>query len=217
MAREKRYVPPAFEQPAQEEMTVVVVKFKGGPESMQKGFDAVNNAIASLGPTQPVHQRVAASHPLAQLPPAPSQNGYVLNAEVEEQEVEVSDPVPEVRPPTASAPAPKPRKPYSFLSDFNLAPDGVPSLKEYCAAKSVQSDNDKFLVASAWIQTYGGTDPFTGNHLFTVFRAMDWKIQTDMTQPLRRLKSEKSYFENPGGGKWRLTGIGLEAAERVGK
>src|SRR5687767_10663155 len=105
MAREKRYVPPAYEQPAQEEMTVVVVKFKGGPESMQKGFDARNNAIASLGPTQPVNQRVAASHTLTQLPPAPSQNGHVLNAEVEDPEIEVSDPVLEVRPPTASAPA----------------------------------------------------------------------------------------------------------------
>lgn len=47
MAREKRYVPLVYE-PVQEEMTVVVVKFKGGPESMQKGFDAVNNAIAAL-------------------------------------------------------------------------------------------------------------------------------------------------------------------------
>jgi hypothetical protein len=215
MAREKRYVPPAYE-PVQEEMTVVVVKFKGGPESMQKGFDAVNNAIAALGPTQPVPQRVAVSPTPAKLPPAIPQNGNLFSAEIEEPEVKSLDTATEGGP-AVSAAAPKPRKPYTFMSDFNLAPDGVPSLKEYCAAKSVQSDNDKFLVASAWIQTYGGTDPFTGNHLFTVFRAMEWKTQTDMTQPLRRLKSEKSYFENPGGGKWRLTGIGLEAAERIGK
>lgn len=216
MAREKRYVPPAYEHPAQEEMTVVVVKFKGGPESMQKGFDAVNNAIAALGPTQPVPQRVAVSPTQAQLPPAIPQNGNLFSAEIEELEVKRLDTAPEDGP-SVSAAVPKPRKPYTFMSDFNLTPDGVPSLKEYCAGKSVQSDNDKFLVAGAWIQTYGGTDPFTGNHLFTVFRAMEWKTQTDMTQPLRRLKSEKSYFENPGGGKWRLTGIGLEAAERVGK
>ena len=215
MAREKRYVPPAYEHPAQEEMTVVVVKFKGGPDSMQKGFDAVNNAIAALGPTQPVHQRVAVSPTPAQLPPAIPQNGNLFS-EIEEPEVKGSDTEPEGGSAVLVA-ASKPRKPYTFMSDFNLTPDGVPSLKEYCAAKSVQSDNDKFLVASAWIQTHGGTDPFTGNHLFTVFRAMEWKTQTDMTQPLRRLKSEKSYFENPVGGKWRLTGIGLEAAERIGK
>lgn len=159
---------------------------------------------------------MAVSPTPARLPPAIPQNGNLFSAEIDEPEVKSLDSPAEGGPAVSSA-APKPRKPYTFMSDFNLAPDGVPSLKEYCAAKGAQSDNDKFLVASAWIQTHGGTDPFTGNHLFTVFRAMEWKTQTDMTQPLRRLKSEKSYFENPGGGKWRLTGIGLEAAERIGK
>lgn len=45
---------------------------------------------------------------------------------------------------------------------------------------------------------------------------MEWKTQSDMTQPMRLLKSKKSYFENPSSGKWRLTGIGLEAAEKFG-
>jgi hypothetical protein len=103
------------------------------------------------------------------------------------------------------------------MSDFNLSPTGVPSLKEYCAGKNVQSDTDKFLVAAAWTQTHGGADPFTGRHLFTAFRAVEWKTQADMTQPMRRLKSDKSYFENPSSGKWRLTVPGLEAADKVGK
>lgn len=215
MSREKRFATPAYE-PAQEEMTVVVVKFKGGSESMQKGFDAVNNAIASLGPAQPAHQRVAVSRTPMQLPPAPSQDDLVFNAEIEEPGAEGPDAM-EARVPANSATAPKPRKSYTFMSEFNLAPDGVASLKDYCADKGIKTDNDKFLVASAWIQTHGGANPFTGRHLFTAFRAMEWKTQSDMTQPMRRLKSEKSYFENPSSGKWRLTGIGLEAAEKIGK
>lgn len=217
MAREKRFVPPAYEPPAQEEMTVVVVKFKGGPESMQKGFDAVNNAIASLGPAQPAHQRIAVARTTMQLPPAPSHDDHVLSGEIEEPEAEAPDTAPEARVPANSAVLPKPRKSYTFMSEFNLAPDDVPSLKDYCADKGIKTDNDKFLVASAWVQTHGGADPFSGRHLFTAFRAMEWKTQADMTQPMRRLKSEKSYFENPTSGKWRLTGIGLEAAEKIGK
>ena len=38
-----------------------------------------------------------------------------------------------------------------------------------------------------------------------------------VTQPLRKLKSDKSWYENPSFGKWRLTGIGLTAAQNVGK
>jgi hypothetical protein len=193
-------------------MTVIVVKFKGGPESMQKGFDAVNNAITSLGPAQPAQQRAVITRAPAQLPSATSaQNGHVIDAETEEPADEAEHVTPQ-----SAAPA-KPRKGYVFMSDFNLSPAGLPSLKEYCAEKSPQSDNDKFLVAGAWIQTHGGADPFTGRHLFTAFRAMEWKTQGDMTKPMRRLKSQKSYFENPSSGKWKLTGIGLEAAEKITK
>jgi hypothetical protein len=201
-------------EPQQEEMTVVVVKFKGGPESMQKGFDAVNNAIAALGPAQPNSQRVIVQRTPAKLSPPLAQDDQVLDAEIEEPNTAESENVAPA--PEAPASTPKPRKPYTFISEFNLSPAGVPSLKEYCTAKKPQNDSDKCLVAGAWIQTHGGIDPFTGRHLFTAFRAMEWKTQSDMTQPMRLLKSKKSYFDNPSSGKWRLTGIGLEAAEKFG-
>jgi hypothetical protein len=57
MARNSKPVVGSTES-QQEEMTVVVFKFKGGPESMQKGFDAVNSAIAALGPGSMNIQRV---------------------------------------------------------------------------------------------------------------------------------------------------------------
>ncbi len=217
MAREKKPLLPAYQAPEQEEMTVVVVKFKGGPESMQKGFDAVNNAILALGPGQHNNQRVIVQRtPVAQLPSA-AQNGHVLDAEIAEPDEETTEPEQAVPAPAAPAATPKPRKAYTFMSDFNLSPAGIPSWKEYAAQKNPQTENDKFLVAAAWVQTHGGTDPFTGRHLFTVFRAMEWPTQADMTQPMRTLKSKKSYFENPASGKWKLTGIGLEAAEKIGK
>jgi hypothetical protein len=216
MTREKKLAYGPIEARPQEEMTVIVVKFKGGAESMQKGFDTVNNAITSLGPAQ---QRVVITSAPAQLPSATSaQNGHVTDAEIEEAGAATTDDAEHVTPASAALAAPtKPRKGYTFMSDFNLSPAGLPSLKEYCAEKSPQIDNDKFLVAGAWIQTHGGADLFTGRHLFTAFRAMEWKTQVDMTKPMRRLKSQKSYFENLSNGKWKLTGIGLEAAEKITK
>src|SRR5581483_12465615 len=80
---------PAFlgPDPPQEEMTVVVVKFKGGPESMQKGFDAVNNAILALGPAQQTNQRVIVQRTsAAQLPPGTPQSVQVLDAEIEKSD-----------------------------------------------------------------------------------------------------------------------------------
>ena len=83
MARDKKPVGGSVE-PQQEEMTVVVFKFKGGAESMQKGFDAVNNAIAALGPAQSGHhQRTVVQRTPAQIA-APPQNGHVIDAEHED-------------------------------------------------------------------------------------------------------------------------------------
>ena len=218
MARDKKPFAGSPEQ-QQEEMTVVVFKFKGGAESMQKGFDAVNSAIAALGPSHPHTPRVVVQRQPAQI--APLQNGHVVDAvhedvvdETEAEEVEHETPTP--------AANGKPKKPLapkqSFLGDFNLTPAGAPSWKDFATGKNAQTETDKFLVASLWIQTSGGVDPFTGSHLFTCFRAMDWKTQVDMVQPLRQLKSKKSYYERTGHGKWRLTaGAGVPAAEAVGK
>ena len=50
MARDKKPARGAAEPQQQEEMTVVVLKFKGGSHSLQKGFDAVSQAINALGP-----------------------------------------------------------------------------------------------------------------------------------------------------------------------
>lgn len=202
----------------QEEMTVVVLKFKGGSQSLQKGFDAVSQAIAALGPAQShVNHRTVISRPPAELPAG---NGDVIDADAHEQpqidDGEVDAAAAETSEEAGAARVKKPPR-YTFMDDFNLAPSGQPSLKDYCIEKNPQTDNDKVLVASAWITKHGGEELFTGGHLFTCFRAMEWKPQVDMTQPLRKLKFAKSYFDNPSVGKWKLTGIGLEAADKVGK
>ena len=212
MARETRNKSARAEEPAQEEMTVVVLKFKGGPQSLQKGFDTVSQAIAALGGPPAITYRIPAARP-AQLT-----NGEEIDQE-DEAEIEEGEAVNGA--PAEASPVPRTRKPpaapkYTFLNDFNLTPPGVPSLVDYCTGKNPQTENDKFLVASAWIMTHGALDTFTGGHLFTAFRAMNWKTQVDMTQPLRAMKQKKSYYDNPSAGQWKLTAIGLTAAEAVG-
>jgi hypothetical protein len=216
MARDKKPASVSAE-PQQEEMTVVVLKFRGGSHSLQKGFDAVSQAIAALGAPEHNTYRAAIQRKPAQLPSA---QDAVIDADLDDvaEETESEEMLQE----TAGLPSNgKPKKPlapkHTFLSDFNLAPTGVPTWKDHAAQRNPQNETEKFLVASAWIQTDGGVDPFEGGHLFTCFRAMGWNTQVDMIQPLRQLKSKKSYYENPIRGKWKLTGIGLEAAKAVGR
>jgi hypothetical protein len=224
MAREKR--PAHGDEPQQqEEMTVVVLKFKGGSQSLQKGFDAVSQAIASLGPAHHNSHRSVVQRQPAQLPPG---NGQVLDAEPADLNGNGAGPGEDTgdavdAEAAVSAKAKKawePRK-YKFLTDFNLSPDGVPSLRQFCTDTNPQSENEKYLVVSAWLMQHGGADPFTPDHIYTCFQAMGsalgWKTQVDVMQPIRLMKSKKNLFANPDRGTWRLTQPGLDAAAAVGK
>jgi len=66
MAREKKPASGSIE-PQQEELTVVVMKYRGGSASLHKGFDAVSQAVASLGPAPSNDHRVIVRRTPAQL------------------------------------------------------------------------------------------------------------------------------------------------------
>src|SRR5205085_65752 len=78
--------------------------------------------------------RVSLQHIPAQIQaPPPTQNGHVLDAEPEELDADTNEQTASA--PAASGATSKPRKPYTFMSEFNLAPAGVPSRKDYCNGK----------------------------------------------------------------------------------
>ena len=54
MAKSVRGSVPPSGQDAQEEMTVFVLRMKGGGDTMRKGFDALNHAVAALAGQQTV-------------------------------------------------------------------------------------------------------------------------------------------------------------------
>ena len=53
MPRDNRKEAPKLND-QQEEMTVVIFRFKGGGETLRKGFDTVSQAIRQISPTMPV-------------------------------------------------------------------------------------------------------------------------------------------------------------------
>lgn len=214
MAKRPTHAPP---QTQDEEMVVTVVRFRGSGETLRKGIDAVTQALAgAFGPATVTKVIGNGKKPVQALG-----SGEVLESADEDVDQgddgsnEGEEQGEQVVPPKPKRDAGKPK--YSFLPDFNLAPDGVPSLKEFCAGKTVQGEQDRYLIVSLWLQRHGGADPFTGNHLFTCLRALDWKGRLDVSQPVREMKSRKSWYDSPSYGKWRLTQPGVEAAEAVGK
>jgi hypothetical protein len=187
----------------QEEMTVVILRFKGGGETLRKGFSTVSDALAALGPGIP--QRRLLNHSENESPSQPK----VLNsdAEVEETDEGFEEPASDANGSERRAP----RKP-TFLSEFKLSPDGQPAWKEYATGKNPRTLEDKYLVAAAWLTAHGGVEEFKIDHVFTCFRAMVWDERRDFSQPMRHLKAVKSYFVVPKKNRWKLTDLGAAAA-----
>jgi hypothetical protein len=193
-------------------MTVVVMHFKGAGETLRKGFDTVSQAIAALG--QPaVPQRRLAPRGEQGVPEVGNNGNSDLGdldneAALEQASESTSQPEGSDGPRRYSTP--------KFLSAYDLDGDGV-KWKDYAAKKSPKTDNEKYLVASLWLTKHGGQETFTVSHVFTCFRAMEnWGQQKDFTQPLRVMQRDKSYFDRPERGKWKLTQPGKDAAEAIG-
>jgi len=205
----------------QEEMTVVILRFKGGGETLQKGFDTVSQALAALGPPATIHRKPALPAKGATAPSitdhVPGTDGDGATPEVVtpdgvEPEAEEVEAVEE----SAQSAASGARKYTKPKYDDNLKLDaGDVPFKEYCAQKQPGTDNDKYLIAAAWLTKHGGHPSFTASHLFTCFRANGWNEQVDFMQPVRLMKLKKSYFDKATGKSWKLTQVGMDAEDKI--
>jgi hypothetical protein len=205
MARGSKQQPVADEQ---EEMTVIVLQFKGSRDSLTKGFDAVAHALAAIRPTALPGRALPAK--LKQLIAEDAGDDQDTESEDEAEEL-ISDAVPRAAKRTNDAPKKRASPKFDPTLDLNQG-DG---LKAYCNARNPSNDNERYLVAAAWLAEQGGRPKFKASDMFTCFRGMSWGEQKDFTQPMRQLKAKRSYFNALGKGEWELTGLGLGAAKAI--
>ena len=214
MAR-KTLNPQGLPEELQEEMTVVIFKLKGQGNTLQKGFDAINTAFSSFGLTLPSAvptRRIAAGTVTKDVAGAKVDEVDGANEADLEADSKVLDAP--VRQTEGKSYKPAPRSKPKFLPDFNLNLSDKP-WKAFASERALKTENDKYLLASLWITENAGVPQFTIPHVFTCFRAMQWTELTDFSQPLRMMKSKKSYFTSTESKKWKLTGPGAEAARAI--
>jgi len=216
MAKSGRGAAPPIGQEAQEEMTVMVLRLKGGGDTLRKGFDALNHALAALGAPAPLPSQ---RHTAALLPQIVSPHsgtngtGAVEPTDPEEEEHDGEEASLESTP-AATATTPKPRKKPPFNTKLDLDGKDRP-WKDFSEEKAPSTVGDCYLVASLWLTEQAGMTDFSLSDVFTLFRAAKWTENSDFSQPLRKMKSQESYFENPSPKTWKLTQIGLGAARAV--
>jgi hypothetical protein len=186
---------------------------KGSGDTMRKGFDALNHAVAALGTGQ------TATTVIKRIPAAPGKSDLPDDPEVETEQQDVEedeDAVTIEAPPTSGNGKPRTLTKPKFMDDFDLSVSDKP-WKDFWIEYAPKSDNERYLLAALWVTEKANTPEFRIAHIFTLFRAAKWNEQVDFSQPIRLMKSKSSYFLNPSRGKWKLTQPGLDAARAIPK
>ena len=215
MAKKTVAQPP---MPQEDELTVTVFRFRGSSESMQKGFEAFGAALgAALGTAAPPARALNGNtrRTPQQLGAGTGAAEDAIDTEAADTE-EAADDAIEPEQPAAPAATKAPAKPRKFEFISTISDNAATPLKDFVAQYGPTEINDRYLVACLWLQTVAGFEVYTADHVWTCFRMLDgWKILADFTQPMRLMKSKKSYFDTPKKGQWKLNPHGLTTAQAI--
>lgn len=194
-------------------VTFVMFQVEGDDETLQQGFRTMEHAFQRLGNPARVYAPPPTAANLLPRGEKPEAAQPVADDAEPQTEPEYTDP--EVIAGDGHKVA-KPRK-YTqpkFLSDLELTA-GQESFKDYAAKKGPKTNNHKYLVVARWLQLHKNIDTITIDHIFTCFQAMKWASQKEVSQPLRLMTKNNSYFQKNGKG-WKLTHVGGDAADAIG-
>jgi hypothetical protein len=194
-------------------VTFVMFQVEGDDETLQQGFHAMEQAFHRLGPPARSHTPLPGSvHLLSR-----AERHVDAPAAGDEEELAVSPEQTEEAASEAEAQGSKAARKYTqpkFLSDLELTSDKE-SFKDYATKRDPKTDSQKYLVVSRWLQQFKNVDTITIDHIFTCFQAMKWTSQRDVSQPLRLMMKNDSYYQKNGKG-WKLTHVGGDAADAIG-
>ena len=92
---------------------------------------------------------------------------------------------------------------------------GSISFEDFAIEKAPKSDAEKYLLIAYWLKENLEITQIGIGHIYTCFRAMKWKVQVDIGQPLRTAKKVGT-FRSVSHGEYEITHIGIGEVEKMG-
>ncbi|MGZ3712219.1 MAG: hypothetical protein ACXVBE_10700, partial [Bdellovibrionota bacterium] len=177
-------------------MTFVMFQLEGADATLQKGFDAMEQAFEKLGGGTRTALAIRDSGISLLGSPEATVKASAINSEPEDfspasDESPADDTESEYQQESRAA---KQRR-YTVPSVVNVDMNAELSFKDYFAkVGSPAEDSKRYLAIAIWFNEYRSTPEISADHVYTVFRHMGWTPQKDVAQPLRNLK-KRSCFE----------------------
>lgn len=127
--------------------------------------------------------------------------------------VEDADEVIDVAPPEQEAEreaVPRPRrerKPTTY-EPIEVDCKSDVSLKSFCDAMKLEADTEKYLAIATWLKRHRNISEISGGHVLTCLRWMRWKVPSDVTTALRKMKGRNFFKAGSESGTYAITHIG---------
>lgn len=188
-------------------ISIVQFELDGSDETLQEGLRTVAETLGRSFPqVQKVIPQISTASRIALPNGTPTPEEYI--EQIEEPEAELTT-IPGPRTKSARQ-YPKP----DYLDDIDLAADV--SFRDFCEGKDLSSDILKYVVLSAWYKEHRGIEEIGGNHAYTCYKFMNWKVPKDMSQTFRTGKAQKAWFKSGSErGTFILTHTGLDIVTQM--
>lgn len=115
--------------------------------------------------------------------------------------------------PTASETRSKQPRKYptpTFLEDLKM--DGF---KDFVRAKQPKSNEQKNLVIAYWLKENLKIPSINKDHIYTAYRHMEWRVEADVEQSLRKLKKKNWVGQDDTG--FKITHIGEDKVREMAR
>ena len=186
-------------------MTVLVFQLQGDDATLQAGLKTIATTLAGVVPTNSFQQIPQGQKPAAAALDSP---------QLDKGEAEVGDVVDVSAEPVTSSKPSKRSAPHKPPQVVEIDLKGSVPLEEFLAKCPSEDISVRYLMIAYWLKEYQNIEEISIDHIYTCYRHMRWSVPNDIVQPLRNLKSRKSWFSKGSLGCYKINHIGEAEAVR---
>jgi len=100
-----------------------------------------------------------------------------------------------------------------MVANLNLRPSGKTALEKFAPEKAPGSALERNVVIVYYLKEVLRLDDVTVDHVFTCYRAMKWKLPSDLRNSLATTKAKKGWLDAGDMDSIQLTTVGTNYVE----
>jgi hypothetical protein len=101
----------------------------------------------------------------------------------------------------------------SVVKDLNVRPSNKKSFKDFAAEKNPTSNDMRNSLAIFYLRRYLGIQKISFNHVYTCYKAADWRVPANILNSLRQTSSRHGWIDPSDKDDIQLTPLGENLVE----